>query len=75
MGAAFHVQALVRDAQPLHRTACNQVFSYDLVGIFGLNAAVPDGVGIDDDRGPVLALVETPGFIDAHLATEPGLAR
>ena len=33
---------------------------------------VPDGLGIDDDRGAVLALIEAAGFVDADLTGESG---
>lgn len=75
MRTALRVQAGVGDPQPLHGPAGNQVLAHDLFGVFGLHSAIPDRVGIDDDRRPVLALIQAPGFVDAHLASQTGFAR
>ena len=69
--AGLGVEARVGDPQPLHRPATHQVLVDDLRGIFRLHIAIPDGFGIDDDRGPVLALVKAAGLVDAHRAAQP----
>ncbi len=75
MRAAFGVQTRIGDAQPLHGPAGDEVLAHDLFRVFGLDAAIPDGVRVDDDSGPVLALVEAAGLVDAHPAAQTGFAR
>jgi hypothetical protein len=41
----------------------------------GLHVSVPHGLWIHHHRRPVLALVQAAGFVDPHLAAQPGLAR
>jgi len=41
------------------------MFGDDLIHIFDLHKAVPDGLGIDHDDGAVLALVEAAGLVGA----------
>jgi len=74
MRAALCVQALIGNAQPPHRTAADQMLPHDLFGVLRPYAPVPDGVGIHHYRGPVLALVQAAGFVDAHLRAQPGFA-
>ena len=40
------------------------MFLHNFRGIFGLHVSVPDRLWIDDDGGPMLALVEAAGFVD-----------
>jgi hypothetical protein len=75
MRAALGVQALVRDAQPFHGPAGDQVLCNDLRGVLGTHAAVPDGLRIDHYRGPVLALVQAAGLVDPHARAKAGLFR
>ena len=70
MGTALGVDALIGEAQALDGAAADEVFAHDLLGILWLDVAVPDGLGIDDDSGAVLALVEAAGLVDAHSAGE-----
>lgn len=51
----------------------DEVFSNDLIHIFELHEAVPDGLGIDDHRRTVLALVETAGLVGADEMFESGV--
>jgi hypothetical protein len=64
--AAFGVQALVGHAQPLDRLAAHQVLLNDVRGIRGVHVAVPDRLGINHHHGPVFALVQAAGLVDAH---------
>jgi hypothetical protein len=64
--AAFGVQALVGHAQPLDRLAAHQVLLDDVRGIRGMHVAVPDRLGINHHHGPVFALVQAAGLVDAH---------
>jgi hypothetical protein len=43
----------------------------DLIDIRSGDAAVPNGVGIDHHVRPVLALIETPGFVSADAVLIP----
>ncbi len=74
MRAALRVQAGIGDAQPFDRTAAYKMLPHDLFGVFRLHAPVPDGVRVDHHGGPVLALVQAAGFVDAHLRSQPSLA-
>ena len=51
------------------------MFFHDGGGVCWLHMAVPDGIGIDDYGGPMLALVETAGFVDADGRAEAGSFR
>jgi hypothetical protein len=70
--AGFGVDALVCEAKPLDWTAVDKVFLDDLLGIFGLDVAIPDGLRVDDDGWAMLALVEAAGLVDTNRAAEPG---
>ena len=73
MRAFLRINALLRQNQPLHRHSADNVRFNDLVDIFRLHASVPNRIGIDDYRLPVLALIKTSGFIRAHFALQPAL--
>jgi len=70
MGAGLGVYALFREPEPFHRTPVDQVLLHDLRGVFGLDVAVPDRFGIHDDGGPVFALIEAAGFVDADRSSQ-----
>jgi len=72
--AGFGVKAGVGDTEPLDGAAGDEVLSDDFVGVFGFHSAIPDGVGVDDDGGAVLALVKAAGLVDADAAGEAGFA-
>gem|GEM_PF-3517046 len=65
VGASLCVQTGIGDTETLDGSVVEEVFGDDLVDVFEVNAAVPDGFGIDDDDGAVLALVETGGLVGA----------
>ena len=48
----------------------DEMLGDDLFDVAGSDVAVPDGLGIDDDYGTVLALVETAGVIGADGTVE-----
>jgi hypothetical protein len=75
MRAAFRVQTLVGDAEPLDWTPEDEVFPHDLFRVFELHMTVPDGVGVHNNRGSVLALVQASGLVNPHLRTQTGFAR
>jgi hypothetical protein len=66
------VDAGVVKAEAIDGTAVEEVLVDDLLGIVRVGEAVPDGFGIDDKDGAVLALVEAAGLIDADAMLEAG---
>jgi len=72
VGAGFCVDALFGQAKALDGMAAYQVLFHDGRGVRGLQVAVPDGIGVNDDRRPMFALVEAAGFVDADGRTEAG---
>lgn len=65
MLAGGGVDAAVSENEALDGAAFDEVGLDDLGNIRRSDAAVPDGFRIDDDAGPVLALVEAAGLVDA----------
>jgi hypothetical protein len=72
MRASFRVDARVSQPEPLHRTTIDQVLLHNLRGIFGLHMPVPNRLGINDHRGPVLTLIKAAGLVDAHGISQAG---
>ena len=64
------VDAGVGKAEALDGTAVEEVLLDDLFGVVGIGETVPDGFGIDDEDGTVLALIEATGFVDADTVLE-----
>jgi hypothetical protein len=50
-----------------YRGAADDVGFDDFVDVVGLDATVPDGFGVNDDRGAQLTLIEAAGFIGADV--------
>jgi hypothetical protein len=65
------VDAAFRQAEALDRPPVDQVLADDLLDIADGYRPVPDLLGVDDHRGPVLALIEAAGFVGAHARLEP----
>lgn len=65
--ARLRVDALVRQPEPLHRLAANQVLVHNRFGVFRLHMAIPDRLGIHHNRGTMLALIKAKRLVDAHL--------
>jgi hypothetical protein len=70
--AALGVNALFRQPQAFYRPAVDQVLFDNLRSILRPYMAIPNRFGIDHHRRPMLALVKTAGFVDAHLGAQPG---
>ncbi|OJV41466.1 MAG: hypothetical protein BGO25_17355 [Acidobacteriales bacterium 59-55] len=70
MRAMLGIEAGSRQAKSLHGTAMQKMLGNDLVHVFQLDEAVPDRLGIDDDHGAMLALVETAGLVGANQVLE-----
>ena len=75
MLAGRSVEAGVGDLQALDGLASDDVGMHDLVNVFRCDVAVPDGVGIDDDGGTVLALVEASRLVGADGGAGSGLGQ
>ncbi len=60
------IDAAVREHEPLHRAAIDQVGLDDLFDIAGRYESVPDSVGINHDGWAVFALIQTTRFIHAN---------
>lgn len=65
MRATLGVQTGSGEAQAFDGTTVDKVLGDDLIHIFDLHEAVPDGFGIDHDDGAMLALVEAAGLVGA----------
>lgn len=66
MRARLRIDALIRQPQPFHRAAVDQVLFDDLRGIFRLHVPVPDRLRIHDHRRAMFALIEAAGLVDAN---------
>ncbi len=73
MRTGFGIEAIFGDAQSLYGTAGDQMFGDDFGGVSGLHVAVPNRIRVDDHRGAMFALIEAPGFVDAHAPGESRL--
>jgi len=58
MLACRSVQAFIFQSEPLHRPAAHNVRLHYFVHISQGHASVPNRLGIDDQIGPMLALIE-----------------
>lgn len=70
MRAVLRIQAFICDAQPFYRLAPDQMFPHNLVRVFRLDVAIPNRLGINHHRGPMLALVQTAGFVNPHASRQ-----
>jgi hypothetical protein len=73
MGAALGVEAGVSEHEPLDGAAVEEVFVDDLLHIFYIDRAVPDGVGIDHDDGAVFTVVEATKLVGPDFALQTGV--
>ena len=72
VGTGFGIEAFVRYAQTLDRTARDEVLRDNFGSVFGLNVSVPDCFRVNDHCGTMFALVETKRFVDTHTSGEAG---
>ena len=72
MRTVLGVHAGVGQTEAVDGTAVEEVLVDDLFGVAGVGKTVPDGFGIDDEDGAVLALIEATGLIDADTVLEAG---
>lgn len=71
--AGLSVQAGVGQHETFNRFAAEDVRVDDFVNIGLGDMSVPNGIGVDDEVGAVLALIETSGLVSAHFAFEATL--
>ncbi len=64
--AALPGSAHVREAKPFDRLTPEHMAAKDLVDVVHRDRAVPDRLGVDDDRNPVGALVEAARGVDPN---------
>jgi hypothetical protein len=67
---SVRVEALVLQYEPLNRNPAHYVRFNDLVHVGKCDATVPDCVGIDDNIGPVLTLIETSSLVGSHFSLQ-----
>lgn len=65
MLAGSGVDAALGQREAFHRAIVNQVGLDDLGNVGGADMTVPDGIGIHDNIGAMLALVQASGAVDA----------
>jgi hypothetical protein len=70
VGAAGGVDATLGQAETLDWPASHKVLADNFVHIRGLDRAVPDSVGVDDDGWAMLALVEAASLVGANRGGE-----
>jgi hypothetical protein len=73
MRAGIGVNAGFRQPKTANRTAVNQMLLDDLIDVAGADVAVPDRLGIDDNNGSVLALIEAAGLVGADFVLQAGI--
>jgi hypothetical protein len=64
------IQTGVGQAKPLDRSTAYEVLLHNRLGVTGVDEAVPDRFGIDDDHRPMLALVEAARLVNADAVLE-----
>lgn len=67
MRTTLHIEAGVRNDEPLHRSIPHNVIFQNLLHIRRLHPAIPDRFRIHHHRRSVLALIKASGFIRSHL--------
>ncbi len=65
------VEAFIGQYEALHRFATNNVGLDDFIDIGFLYVSIPDGLRINDEIRPMLALIETSSLVGSHFAFEP----
>ena len=71
--AVIGVEACFGEPETLDGATVEDVLGDDLVYVVEIDEAVPDGLGVDDDRRAVLALVEAAGLVGANGVFETGI--
>jgi hypothetical protein len=71
MRTRHRIQAGIRDHQPPHRLAPDEVRLHNLIQVFLADPAVPHRFRIDHHVRPVLTLVKTPALVRAYSSFQP----
>lgn len=72
---AIRINARIGQCQSLNRLPANDVRFDDFVNVGRGYAPIPHPVRIDNKIGPMLALVETAGFIGPNFVLQPALGQ
>lgn len=70
MWAMLRIEAGSRKAKPLHRASMQKVLADNLIHILELDEPIPDGFGIDDDNGAMLALIKAARLVGTNKVFE-----
>jgi hypothetical protein len=73
MRAMLSIEAGIRESQAFHRTAMDEVLAHDFIHVFDSHKPIPDGLGIDHDGRPMLALIKTTSLVGADQMLESSL--
>jgi hypothetical protein len=73
MFATGCIDASVGEHQSLDWPASDNVGVDDFLDVRGRDAAVPDGIRINDEVGAVLTLVQTPGLVGSDFPLQSSL--
>lgn len=71
MRTGWRIEAVLSQSQAFDGPACDQMLADDFWHIFGFDEAIPDRTGINDDRRPMLTLVEASGLVHSDALAEP----
>ncbi len=71
MRADGGVEAVVGNDEAFDGTAADEVLADDLGNVFDPDPAVPNGFGVDDDGGAMLALLKDPDLLTRTRGTRP----
>ena len=69
----LNVETGVGEAQAPDGTVVEEVLGDDLLDVFEVNKAVPNGLGVDHDDGTVLALIEAARLVGSDMVLETGV--
>jgi hypothetical protein len=72
VGAVLGVETGVRKTQAFDGAIVNEMLSNDLLDVAGVYVPVPDSLGVDDDDGAMLALIEATGLVRADMVLQAG---
>jgi len=70
--AAFRIDALVSQPQPLYRLPSHQMLFHDSRRVIRTHVAIPDCLGINHHGRSVFALIQAAGFVNSNRISQPG---
>jgi hypothetical protein len=75
MRTTWRINAGIGQNQPFDRLSAQNVGFDDFIHVGDRNSAIPDRIRINHDIRPVLALVQTAGFIGPYPVFQPALGK